>query len=258
MLPAVDERLVMPDCGYEIIDGQVVAVSPAHEPHARRHAKLAAVLEAHVAQGFTVAVDMLTRTGLREDFAPDASIFETARDPETGGRRLEVMAFEVVSTETLAHAGMKAASLMLRGVRRVIAIDVERERALEWSVATSGWEILGSDARIEDPILVVPLLARELAVVASADDAMARALMAKRNAVIVAEMAQALEEGRTEGRAEGAAAAVIAVLFARGLAPTAKEQSRILTMRDLATLGRWLAVAATCSATADLFAPTDA
>ena len=35
-----DERLVAPDQGYELVGGQVVRVSPAKEPHARRHAKL--------------------------------------------------------------------------------------------------------------------------------------------------------------------------------------------------------------------------
>jgi hypothetical protein len=29
-LPPPDERLVMPECGYEIVGGEVVAVSPAH------------------------------------------------------------------------------------------------------------------------------------------------------------------------------------------------------------------------------------
>jgi hypothetical protein len=38
-----------------------------------------------------------------------------------------------VSTETLAHAGRKAAELVGRGARRVFAIDVERQRALDWA-----------------------------------------------------------------------------------------------------------------------------
>jgi hypothetical protein len=244
-LPAVDERLVVADCGFEIVEGKVVAVSPAYEPHARRHAKLAALLEACVADGYTVAVDMLTRAGPREDFAPDASIFASARDPATGGRQLEEVAFEIVSTETLAHAGAKAASLLRRGVRRVFAIDVERERGLHWSSATSGWEILGPDAVIDDPVFAAVVHVHELVSTASADDAMARALLAKRNPVI--------EATRAEARTEATAAAIIAVLFARGLAPTAAQQSRILSLRDPAELARCLASAATCSDIAELF-----
>jgi hypothetical protein len=252
-LPAVDERLVVADCGFEIVEGKVVAVSPAYEPHARRHAKLAALLEACVADGYTVAVDMLTRAGPREDFAPAASIFASARDPATGGRQLEEVAFEIVSTETLAHAGAKAASLLRRGVRRVFAIDVERERGLHWSSATSGWEILGPDAVIDDPVFAAVVHVHELVSTASADDAMARALLAKRNPVIEATRAESRAEGRTEGRTEATAAAIIAVLFARGLAPTAAQQSRILSLRDPAELARCLASAATCSDIAELF-----
>jgi hypothetical protein len=32
-LPAVDERLVAPESRYEILDGRIVHVSPAHPPH---------------------------------------------------------------------------------------------------------------------------------------------------------------------------------------------------------------------------------
>lgn len=39
-LPAPDERLVMPECGFEIVGGEVFVVSPAHEPHGSRHSKL--------------------------------------------------------------------------------------------------------------------------------------------------------------------------------------------------------------------------
>lgn len=257
-MPAVDERLVAPDCGYEIVDGMVVAVSPAFEPHARRHAKLAALLEAHVSEGFTVAVDMLTRTAATSDFAPDVSIYSIERDPETGGRRLEEIVFEIVSSETLAHAGAKAASLVRRGVRRVFAIDVERERSLEWSTETAAWEILGTDARVGDALFVTPLVMHDLVVVTQADDAIARALLAKRNVVIdealAAQRAEGRERGRAEGRAEATAAAIVAVLFARGLTPSQREQSRILAIADPNELARALANAVTCTAVAELFA----
>ncbi len=95
-LPPVDERLVVPDQGYELVDGRVVEVSPAKEPHSTRHTRLAALLEAHVHEGWLVALDMLTRASQREDFAPDASVYPAARDPETGGRQLEQLAFEIV------------------------------------------------------------------------------------------------------------------------------------------------------------------
>lgn len=124
-LPAVDEHLVMPGSGFEILDGKVFEVPPALEPHAERNSKLAALLEAHVRDEFNVAVDMLTRTDRLNDFAPDASVYPRARHPETGGRQLEQLAFEIVSTETMGHAALKAAKLIERGVRRVFALDIE-------------------------------------------------------------------------------------------------------------------------------------
>lgn len=188
-LPPVDERLVMPGSRYEIVDGQAIYVSPADPAHGRRHSKLAAMLEAAVAAHFDVAVDMLTRTSETGDMAPDASVFPRDPDPETGGRQLEHLAFEVVSTESIRAAGTKAARLRARGVRRVFAIDVERERALEWDVATDGWSMLAHDERIEDPCLAVPLSLREMVSAVRVDDAIAEILLARGNPVLARALA---------------------------------------------------------------------
>jgi hypothetical protein len=72
--PAIDDRLVMPGSGIEILEGKVSSVPEADPPHARVHARLVYVLTAHVASGFIGAVDMLTRTSAVSDFAPDASV----------------------------------------------------------------------------------------------------------------------------------------------------------------------------------------
>lgn len=245
-LPAVDEGLIVPERGYEVIGGEVVAVSPAHEPHARRHSKLAALLEACAAEGWLVASDMLTRTGMREELAPDASVYPAARHPTTGGRQLERLAFEIAVSETLAHSGRKAASLVERGVAEVFAIDVERSRALQWSKQTSSWELLPHDAVITDLALAVPLAIADVLSAAAADDALARALLAKRNGVIEA----ALRDTRAQGRAE----AIIGVLEARAVPITLDARARILATRDEATLARWLARVASCASVDELLA----
>lgn len=82
-LIAPDDRLIASECGFEIVGGEVVAVSPAHEPHGSRHSKLSALLEAYAAEGFNAASDMLTRASTKEDFAPDGSIYPAARDART-------------------------------------------------------------------------------------------------------------------------------------------------------------------------------
>ena len=245
-LPAVDERLVAADCGYEIDDGKLVRVPPAFEPHADRNSKLAALLEAHAAEEFNVAVDMLTRTSQIDDIAPDASVYPAARDPQTGGRQLEHLAFEVVSTQSLGDAGRKAAKLVGRGVRRVFAIVVERARAFEWSPDLGTWSLLDPDAVLDDRALAVPLPMRVLLHAAKADDAVAAALLAKRNPVLVA----AIDQGRAAGMAE----ALVQILEQRDLPLAPGDRARLLAERDLERLGRWLSRAITSATVAELLA----
>ena len=77
-------------------------------------------------------------------------------------------------------------------MRRVFAIDVTA-RALEWSAARR-LETLDAASHIEDPALEVPLPIAAMVHAAKADDAVARALVARRNPVI--------EAVRAEGRAQ--------------------------------------------------------
>lgn len=248
-LPAVDERLVAPESGYEIDDGKLVRVPPCMEPHGDRHSKLAALLEAHVADDFNVALDMLTRISETSDRAPDASVYPRARDPETGGRQLEHLAFEIVNTESLGDAAKKASQLTGRGVRRVFAIDVERARAFEWSRELTTWSLLDPSGRIEDPTLAVPLSIDVLVHAVKTDDAMAQALLAKRNPVVLA----AVDEARAEGRAAGTAQAILRVLARRRVQLDASVRERIASARDLAQLERWLDRATTCASATELF-----
>jgi hypothetical protein len=265
-LPAVDERLVAPESGYEIDDGKLVRVPPSDELHGSRHSRVAALLEAHVADDFNVAVDMLTRTSKIDDIAPDASVYPAARNPQTGGRQLEHLAFEVVSTQTLANAGRKAGKLVGRGVRRVFAINVGHARAFEWSADLGTWSLLDPDSSIVDRALAVPLPVPALVEAMNADDAIARALLAKHNPVLVAELSRTRAEGRAAGQAEGQAegqmegqaagraAAILLVLAQRDLHPSRDERERILAERDLDQLDRWLTRALTCGNVAELFA----
>jgi len=258
---AVDERLVMPETRFEVIEGKVVYVSPADQPHGSRHSKLSALLEAYVASGYDAASDMLTRTSDRGDMAPDGSIYPVAPDPKTGGRRIEELAFEVVSTEALSAAGTKAAALIGRGVRRVFALDVARQRALEWSRRTNTWQILPGTAVIEDSVLALPLPVYDLVSAASADDAVARALLAKKNPVLVQAVSEGKAEGIAEGKAEGIAEgiaegkaqAIIAVLRSRGVGVTSAAERRIRSTRQPAMLDDWLQRAALCRTTGELF-----
>jgi Uma2 family endonuclease len=264
VLPAVDQRLVAPESRYEIEEGRVQYVAPADEPHGTRHSKISALVEAHAGDDYEVASDMLTRTSVLDDVAPDVSVFPRERNAETGGRQLEQLAFEVASTQSLSDAARKAQKLTARGVRRVFVIDVERQRALEWSRETNGWGLLDGSSQLEDPALAVPLPIAALVSAAKADDAVARALLLKRNQVLEAALAsrrregklegktEGKAEGKTEGKAEGKAEAVLAVLAARGVAVSGAQRERILGVRSEVVLDRWVAAAITCATVDEL------
>jgi len=239
---------VAPESRYEVMDGKVVYVAPADEPHGSRHSKVSALVEAHAALEYDVASDMLTRTSEQDDVAPDVSVFPAEHDPATGRRRIEELAFEVVSTERLGHAGRKAAKLVGRGVRRVFAIDVERQRAFEWSGQVETWSILPDSGRIEDRALAVPLPIEALVRAAKTDDAIARALLAKQNPIIEEELRSRRAQGKVEGKIEG----LLLMLHARRLDPTEGELAVLRDPSRVADIDLWITHAATCTSVAAL------
>ena len=256
-LPAIDDHIVASETRYEMLDGELVYVSPADKPHGTRHLQVGALVEAHVHPAFDVAIDMLTRTSRVDDIAPDVSVFPDGPDPVTGRRQLEQLAFEIVSTQSLKNAGIKADKLVARGVRRVFAIDVERSRAFEWSRALGGWSILDSADRIVDPALEVALPIESLIHAARTDDAVARALLAKGNPVFAAARAHEREAGKAEGYTEGlrqaTASAVLRMLAARDVAIDDATRARILGEQTIARLERWIERSATCATIGELF-----
>jgi hypothetical protein len=100
---------------------------------------------------------------------------------------------------------------------------------------------------------------------AKADDAVARALVAKRNPVFeairaedraesrAAGIAEGKAAGMAEGKAAGMAEAVIALLVAR-VSPDRRERDLIVGERDPARLERWITRAITCTSVAALLA----
>jgi hypothetical protein len=204
---------------------------PAEEPHATLHLSLAYVLAAHVGPDFRGAVDMLTRTSEASDFAPDASVYPTARDPRTGGRLLEELAFEIASTQPLDNAGEKARELVRRGVRRVFCVVVKHARVLEWSTDTDTWSPLPADYAIDDRCFVRPLPVRAILDATAADTAVIAALDARRHPAIL--------EIEARGELAGKASALLLILRSRGWTPT-EAQARVIRAADGPTLDRWL------------------
>jgi len=97
-----------------------------------------------------------------------------------------------------------------------------------------------------------PVRGAALVRAAKADDAVARALLAKHNPVLVAAVAEGRSEGRAEGRVEALRDAILLVLAQRGLAIEVDQRARILA-GDRARLELWLERAVTCASAAELF-----
>jgi len=252
--PAVDDHVVEPETREELLHGQKIWALPAKRAHAEQHLQLAYALKAHVAEGYRGALELLTRAGEDSDFAPDASVFPEAPDPETGGRQLEEIAFEICSRQALKVPTEKARELVRRGVRRVFCILVNdddstskkrrRERGvLEWSRETDGWSPIPESAEIADRCFARPLPVRTLLSATEADDDVIRALRDRGRGQ------QALQEVEAVGRAKS----ILAVLEARGLSLTTEDRQRILATADVELLDHWVRRAATVSSVEELW-----
>ena len=183
-LPDVDQRLVAPETRYEIHEGRVVYVAPADEPHGTRHSKIATLLEIHAKDEFDVAVDMLTRTSVLDDMAPDVSVFARARHPKTGARQIEQLAFEVASTERLWRSRPKRSSSSVAACGGCSPSTWCTSEPWSGRGPPGAGEFLARDGVIEDETLAAPLPVAALVDAVKADDAVARALLVKRNPVI--------------------------------------------------------------------------
>jgi Putative restriction endonuclease len=252
-LPAVDERLVAPEAHAEIVEGRVYRTMGANEPHATEHTEVAHLLRACLAKGYRVAVDMLTRATKTTDAAPDVSIFPVERDPETGGRKIEEIAFEVADTESTAHATKKARKLAMRGVRRLFYVRVEDRLVHEWQHDTGTWGTLSPDAQIVDRCFALPIPVRALADEMLADETVVRVVLARRHPLVVAEIERGEARGEARGEVKGRRDALRALLRAMGLVTGAEDEARIEACDDAATLDRWIIAAAGASVLREVF-----
>ncbi|HEV2856103.1 MAG TPA: hypothetical protein VHC97_25165 [Thermoanaerobaculia bacterium] len=243
--PGLDDRLVEPVVTRdEMIGGVRVVASPAHPPHGDQHTDLDYLLRAHAAPGYRASTDLLTRHDEDSDFASDTCLRKEGRDPETGGRYLEEIAFEVVSEQNQGYVTEKARRMHRRGVRRIFTIWIKNQRVCEWSPERQSWSPLDRAFQIEDPCLTRPLEVAALLDATLADNAVAEALAAKGNPVI--------QEREAEAEARGEARAILKVLEARGIAVSEAQAQEILGCRDLDRLDRWLRRAIQVSSAGEL------
>jgi flagellar biosynthesis/type III secretory pathway protein FliH len=205
--PPIEERLVRPETREQVVRGRRVIAMPANPPHGDRHFKLDYIIGAHVKEGYVGSTDLLTRSAESSDFATDTCVRRDGVDPRTDTRYLEELAFEVVNEQSLRDVTEQAEDLTARGVRRVVAIFVKKGEVAEWSPKAGAWQKLDPEGSFRDPTLARPLQVRELLDAAEADNAVARALLAKNNPVLAKAKAEgeqnALVKGEKKGLAEG-------------------------------------------------------
>jgi hypothetical protein len=246
--PGVSDHLVEPETREEMVRGRRVIALPALPPHADRHIELDYVVRAHVRDGYVGSSDLLTRFGPQSDFATDTCIRKDGVDPATGQRYLEELAFEVVSTQSSDNITTRAEDVTARGVRRLFAIFVKAREVREWLAAERKWKKLGPGDLIDDPCLLRPIAVEALLAAAAADDAVAEALIAKKNPVV---MNYGVRE-RSAGEARGLGNALLTILAARGIDVPDRARRHILDTSDGAELQRWLARAASAHCLADV------
>ncbi|MEZ4392905.1 MAG: hypothetical protein R3A48_17600 [Polyangiales bacterium] len=189
-----------------------------------------------LAEGYEVAVGMLTRADDESDAAPDVSVFPSAPDPVTGGRQLEEIAFEVLDSERLSHTTAKVEKFAKRGVRRLFAVRVATRAVYEWDHAHHDWTELDAAGEIHDRCFRVAVPVAALIDRVRADDTVARALLASGNRVF--EQTLAAREAR--GELAALAASVLRVLARRGVHLDDEVRARVIACDDRATLERWL------------------
>jgi Putative restriction endonuclease len=201
--PRLDERLVHAETREEMVRGRRVLAMPALPAHGDQHFKLDYILGAHVEEGYVGSTDLLTRSAETSDFATDTCVRKDGIDPRTGARYLEELAFEVVNEQSMRDMTERAEDLTARGVRRVVAIFVKKGEVREWSPKKGEWRALDPKGSFSDRTLARPLRVKDLLDAAGADDAVARALLAKNNPVLAERSAGERAEGEKKGLRQG-------------------------------------------------------
>jgi len=243
--PPLDDHLVVPEITRdEMVRGRRVVAQPSAPPHGDRHFELDYVVRGLLRPGYIGSTDMITRFASDSDFATDTSVRKAGVDPATGQRYLEELAFEVVHTQSKRAMIERAEDLTARGVRRLFGIYVKEGVVREWIPGEGAFRTLPPGSVIEDPCLSLPIRAESLLSAAEADNAVARALVAKDNPVIATLKAQ--------GKAQGKAEAVLTLLVSRGVSVSEAVRSKILACSDLARLDRWLIKAVSAASTDEI------
>lgn len=238
---------------YELSDGHAIRL----RPNGRRHGQaqlvgggvLASDPAAHGRVGVEVGVAWNDDKNLR---APDVIVADVERTPGWL-RSIPPLAVEYADTDTDEDAlSEKVADLLLAGTRFVWVVRLTGPLRVEVHTRGEAMRTVGADGELVAPgVLKNPVPVRALVDPDAADATSLRNLLSAHG---YDSIAQIKAEGRSEGRAEAKAEAIMMVLAARGIIPSAEQSEQIEGCRDLPLLDRWLGRAATAATVAELLA----
>jgi hypothetical protein len=114
-------------------------------------------------------------------------------------------------------------------------------------------QVLPDAGAIEDPAFAAPLPIEALVNADKVDDAMAAALLAKRNPVIEAWLRSARDEGRAEGKLAAGRELLVEVVESRGFELTREQRARIEACEEFDVLERWTTRAETAAVVTEVF-----
>ncbi len=262
---APDDRLARPESGEEYIDGQCLQAMAGDADHADPQCDLAYVVRACVATGYVASTELLTRTDQGSDFATDVCVRKRGKDPETGGRYVEEISFEVAHTQTREDLErVRVPKLLAAGVRRIFAVLVPEGDVLEWSHTPAAparpgeWQGWTPDQSIRDRVFKKALHVAAILDAAAMEKLVSQAQLVKREPhlmkVLDKREAEGRAEGRTEGRAAGYAEAILLAFESHNITLDAENRQAILDCQNTALLRRWLTKALVATSASDILA----
>ncbi len=252
--PPVDEYLDEPDevHRWERISEVRQEAMPATADHGDPHFELDALLAAHLAADYAGSVDLKTRVSRKQEYASDTCVRRAGIDPATGSRYLEELVVEVVHKRSAKETRARARGFAARGVRRQIGIFVRDKTVREWLAEKNDWgEPQDLRRSLRDPCLAVPMPLAALFDSALAKVAIARALEAKGDPVIL----EIKEKSEARGEARGVLAmrkSIVRVLDRRLESVPAFVRQRLEEIRSLERLEEILDQALTASSVDEL------
>lgn len=260
---APDDRLAIPEAGEEYIDGERFEVMAGDAAHADPQCDLAYVVRACVAKGYIASTELLTRTDVGSDFATDICVRREGTDPETGGRYVEEVSFEVANSQTRRDfERVRIPKLLAAGVRRIIVLLVPEGDVIEWSVEDNDWKGWTPDTSIRDRVFKKPLHVKALLDAAASDKLVAEALLAKREPHLMSVLKRRESRGKTRGEAQGVlkgiaiglAESILMTYDERGIRLDEENRQAIMECEDTDLLRLLLRKAVVAPSAADVLA----